>query len=88
MGGPGNKLSDIGSKVAFYSGLGFILPAAIVAGVVCGYYLDAWLGTKPLMAVALGAAGAVAGFVEIFRLLSREEQRDKRNDTNNGPRSG
>ena len=79
MTGSGSKLGDIWSKVAFYSGLGFILPGAIVGGAVIGYYLDRWLGTRPLLAVVMGVLGAVAGFIEIFRLWAREE---RRNDTN------
>ncbi len=86
MAAPRNKLGDIWSKVAFYSGLGFILPGAIVGGVVLGYYLDRALGTRPLLAVVLGALGAVAGFVELLRVLARAERSDGRNDTNN--RSG
>jgi len=83
---PRNKLGDIWSKVAFYSGLGFILPGAIVGGVVLGYYLDRALGTRPLLAVVLGALGAVGGFVEILRVMGRAERSERRNDTNN--RSG
>ena len=79
MTGSGNKLGYIWSKVAFYSGLGFILPGAIVGGAVCGYYLDRWLGTRPILAVVMGALGAVAGFIEIFRVLARAE---RSNDTN------
>ena len=86
MAAPRNKLGDIWSKVAFYSGLGFILPGAIVGGIVLGYYLDRALGTRPLLAVVLGALGAVGGFVEVLRVLARAEQRDDRNNTNN--RSG
>jgi len=82
-----SRLGEIWSKVAFYSGLGFILPGAIVAGAVAGYYLDAQLGTRPLLAVVLGALGAVGGFIEIFHLLSREERRDEQHDKNNESRS-
>jgi ATP synthase protein I len=77
--GSGNKLGDIWSKVAFYSGLGFILPGAIVGGAVIGYYLDRWLGTKPILAVVMGVLGAVAGFIELFKVLARAE---RNNDTN------
>jgi len=81
---PRYKLGDIWSKVGFYSGLGFILPGATVGGAVLGYYLDRWLRTKPALAVILGGLGAVAGFVEILRVMARAERSESRNDTNNG----
>jgi F0F1-type ATP synthase assembly protein I len=78
------RQSEIYSKVAFYSGLGFILPGAIVAGAALGYFLDGKLGSRPLLAVVLGLLGAVGGFIEIFRLLTREEQQGNQNDPGNG----
>lgn len=83
MAAPRYKLGDVWAKVAFYSGLGFILPGAIVGGVVLGYYMDRWLKTAPVLAIVMGALGAVAGFVEIFRLLARAERSESGNDANN-----
>lgn len=71
----GGRQSEIWSLVGFYTGLGFILPASTVAGYLLGWYLDRWLGTKPVLAVALGLAGTVGGFVEILTLMKREEKR-------------
>lgn len=82
------KLGDVWTKVAFYSGLGFILPGAIVGGVILGYYIDRWLNTSPVLGIMLGALGAVAGFVEILRLLARAERSEKRNNANNRTGSG
>jgi F0F1-type ATP synthase assembly protein I len=80
---PRNKLADVWARVAFYTSLGFILPGAIVGGVVLGWYLDRGLGTGPFLAVVMGALGAVAGFLEILQLMARAERRESRNDANN-----
>ena len=51
--------------------LPFILAGAIFIGGLFGYLLDRWLGTTPLLMVALGAVGLYAGVRELLRRLSR-----------------
>ncbi len=82
----GGKQSDLWTKVGFYSSLGFILPGAVVMGLVLGWYLDEKLHSKPLLTLLLAAGGAVAGFIEILRLMRREEEREARHDAGNGNR--
>ncbi|MBZ5513235.1 MAG: AtpZ/AtpI family protein [Acidobacteriia bacterium] len=79
----GGKRSDLWAKVGFYSSLGFILPGAVVGGLALGWYLDEKLHSKPLLTLVLAALGAVAGFIEILRLMTREEKREARNDADN-----
>jgi len=78
------RTTDLWAKVGFYSSLGFILPGAIVGGLALGWYLDEKLHSKPLLTLVLAALGAVAGFIEILRLMAREEKREARNDAGNG----
>ena len=84
----GGKKSDLWAKVGFYSSLGFILPGSVVVGLALGWYLDEKLHSKPLLTLLFTALGAVAGFIEILRLMTREEKREARNDDSNGPQAG
>jgi F0F1-type ATP synthase assembly protein I len=79
-----DRTTDLWAKVGFYSSLGFILPGAVVGGLALGWYLDEKLHSKPLLTLVLAALGAVAGFIEILRLMTREEKRETRNDAGNG----
>jgi F0F1-type ATP synthase assembly protein I len=58
---------------ARYSSIIFILPACLFVGFLIGSYLDDWLGTQPLLTVGLLLLGAVAGFVQVFRLLRADQ---------------
>jgi F0F1-type ATP synthase assembly protein I len=60
--------------VAYYTSLGFILPAGAVAGYMIGWVLDRWLHSSPILAVVLGFIGAAGGFLEVFALLKRGEK--------------
>ena len=79
------KQADLWAQIGFYAGLGFILPAGAVGGYVAGWLLDDWLHTKPVLAVVMGFVGAAGGFVEVLRILTREEKRASRDGSNNGP---
>jgi F0F1-type ATP synthase assembly protein I len=60
--GEGNIWRQIGR----YSNLGFVLPAAIVVGLVIGHLLDRWLNTSWITLAGL-LVGCVAGFIELIR---------------------
>ena len=81
---PGRQ-SDLWSQIAFYSGLGFILPAGAVAGYILGWLLDSWLHTTPVLGIVMGFLGAAGGIVELLRILKREEKRASGDDSNSGP---
>lgn len=55
-----------------YSALAFILPACIFVGYAAGRWLDSRLGTSFLYLVFL-LLGIVAGFIQIFRMLNRNQ---------------
>ncbi len=78
------KQSDLWAQVAFYSALGFIVPAGLVVGYALGWFLDRWLHTTPLLAVVMAFLGAGGGIVEILQILKRAEKRANRNDSSTG----
>ena len=51
--------------------VGTVLVACIVLGYLLGSYLDRKLGTSPWLVVAGVTLGTAAGFVELFRTVSR-----------------
>ncbi len=70
----GGKNRDLWTKVGFYSSLGFVLPAAALAGFGAGWLLDQWLGTQPIFSIVLAMLGAAGGFWELLILLNRFEK--------------
>jgi len=59
--------------------LGLHIVSAIIVGLVIGYFLDDYFGTKPWMIMIFFLVGVVAGFKMVFedfrRLQRREEAR-------------
>ena len=49
----------------------FSLFASVVSGLIAGWLLDRWLGTKPWLLVAGLILGSAAGLYELIRLSSR-----------------
>ena len=67
----GDKNSDNPAVIwARYSEIAFIIPAAVVVGLLIGKLLDYWLQTHWLF---LGGIifGAVVGFVQMIRMVTR-----------------
>jgi len=56
--------------------IAFILPAAVFVGWILGAGLDKWLHQKWIYIVGI-IFGAVAGFIQIFRLISTTEKDSK-----------
>lgn len=52
------------------STLGFLFPASIGVGYLCGWGLDRWLGTHPWMTAIFTGFGVIAAFVNLFRMSS------------------
>ena len=75
---------NVWAQVAFYSSLGFIIPGAVVGGVLLGWFLDEHLHTSPVFVTLGGLAGAAAGIVELLQILTRtqkSEDRDSESDS-------
>ena len=52
-------------------GVGTNLTAMVVTGFVLGYFVDSWLGSKPIFMVILGCLGFVGGVIKAHEMLSR-----------------
>jgi len=57
---------------ARYSQIAFIIPAAVVVGLLVGKLLDYWFHTRWLFLIGV-IVGAVIGFVDLIRMLMRDE---------------
>ncbi|HET8891209.1 MAG TPA: AtpZ/AtpI family protein [Candidatus Angelobacter sp.] len=60
------KEENIWRQIGRYSNLAFVLPAAIVAGLVIGHLLDRWLNTSWITLTGL-FVGCFAGFAALIR---------------------
>jgi len=56
-------------EIGKYLNLGFQLAVAVGLGIVVGYWLDKKLGTVPLFLLLGLSVGAVAGFLNIYRIV-------------------
>ena len=84
----GGKQAELWAQIGFYTSLGFILPAAAVAGCGIGWLLDRWLHTRPILIVVMGLLGAAGGFIEVLSVLRRAEKNADANDGSGGSRQG
>jgi F0F1-type ATP synthase assembly protein I len=60
------KQENIWQLIGRYSHLAFVLPAAIIAGLIIGHLLDRWLNTSWITLAGL-FVGCIAGFAELIR---------------------
>ncbi|MGB2633813.1 MAG: AtpZ/AtpI family protein [Candidatus Acidiferrum sp.] len=67
-----DKIQSAAIVWARYSEIAFIIPAAVVVGLLLGKLLDHWLHTHWLY-IAGVIAGAVLGFVEMIRRVTRKD---------------
>ena len=67
-----DKIQSAAIVWARYSEIAFIIPAAVVVGLLIGKLLDHWLRTHWLY-IAGVIAGAVLGFVEMIRRVTRKD---------------
>ena len=49
----------------------FSLFASVVSGLIVGWLLDRWLGTRPWLLVAGVVLGSAAGFYELIRSTAK-----------------
>jgi F0F1-type ATP synthase assembly protein I len=57
---------------ARYSEIAFIIPGAVVAGLLIGKLLDYWLHTHWLVIAGI-ILGAIAGFIQMIRMMLRQK---------------
>lgn len=70
----GPKKSGAGSEAARYA-VEFV--AAVGIGFAIGWYLDAWLGTRPWLMVVVGLLGFAAGVMNVYRAAEEASKREK-----------
>ena len=84
MAGP--RLSETWSQVAFYTSLGVVIPASVVAGYGLGWLLDRHLHSQPVCALIGGFAGAALGIAEVIRTVLRRQNSDADSSNQSGSR--
>ncbi|HEY8204925.1 MAG TPA: AtpZ/AtpI family protein [Pyrinomonadaceae bacterium] len=67
----GEDPQETNRKTGIAYSAAFSLFAAVVSGLIIGWLLDRWLGTKPWLLVAGVVLGSVAGFYEFIRATSK-----------------
>jgi F0F1-type ATP synthase assembly protein I len=55
------------------SALGFMFPLALGLGFLWGYGMDKLFGTWPWLTAIFTALGAIAAFLNLFRLAGRDD---------------
>lgn len=64
-------------KLSLLTTVGLMFPSSIAVGLVIGYLLDRWLGTYPWLLMVFAILGIAAGFVNLYRVVSKFENDDE-----------
>jgi ATP synthase protein I len=65
-----DKQQSVAAIWARYSQVAFIIPAAVVVGLLIGKLCDYWLHTHWLFLVGI-IVGAIAGFADMIRMITK-----------------
>lgn len=68
---PDDEKEEINRKTGLAYAAALSLFAAVVAGLIVGWLLDRWLGTRPWLLVTGLVLGAAAGFYEFIRATTK-----------------
>jgi len=68
--GPGSFMA----RSAKYWAVAFEFIGSVFGGIVGGFALDAWLGTKGWLVLAMTIAGTAIGFYRMVQILQRFER--------------
>jgi F0F1-type ATP synthase assembly protein I len=66
-----DEQQEINRKSGLAYAAAFSLFSAVVAGLIAGWLMDRWLGTRPWLLVGGIVLGAVVGFYQFVRVSSR-----------------
>ena len=58
-------------KIAAVSSLALMLPSSIIVGLLFGWLLDKWLGTRPWMILIFFFLGTASGLISLIRGLNK-----------------
>jgi ATP synthase protein I len=72
MGGKDPNLQRSAIDWARYSQIAFIIPTAVIVGLLLGKLFDHWLHTRWLFLVGI-ILGSIAGFVDMIRTIMKEK---------------
>lgn len=61
-------------KLALAVSVSTNLAAPIVGGIVLGYFLDNWLGTRPWLILAGSLLGTTGAFLSLYRIVTKMNQ--------------
>ncbi len=61
-------------KLALAASVSTNLAAPIVGGIVLGYFLDEWLGTKPWLVLVGSLLGTTGAFLALYRIVNKLNQ--------------
>ena len=61
--------ADTIKSLGLLSSVGFAFVLAVVLGFGLGYLLDSWLGTSPWLSTIFFFLGAIAGTLNVFRMV-------------------
>ena len=70
------------TRWVMFSSMGMELGLSVVIGFLIGNWLDEWLETEPWFLLIFGAAGIIAGYRSIFRLLKKVQSEMREEDSN------
>lgn len=68
---PEDDQQEVNRKSGLAYAAAFSLFAAVIGGLIVGWLLDRWLGTRPWLLVAGIVLGSAAGFYELVRSSSK-----------------
>jgi len=60
--------------------MGIHLVSGVIVGMVMGYYLDRYFGTKPWLMLVFLVLGIVAGYKNMFREMQRIQKKESEAD--------
>ena len=72
------KIKDSGEKGVFLGNafkLGTELVAAVAVGVIIGFILDNWFGTKPILIIVFFIFGSAAGILNVIKAAKRMQKK-------------
>lgn len=68
----GKQAGGFTQQLAMAMELPFVMVGTIIVGGAIGYFLDAWLHTKPLLMLVFGGIGFAAGVRDVLRRLPKD----------------
>lgn len=72
-------IADVGT-------MGTHMVVSTFVGLAIGYYLDKWLGTKPVMLLIFLLVGIAAGFKNMYEQAQRLQRRNEKPDDSDTPK--